>query len=292
MKINEVCKKTKLSERAIRLYVEKGLIKPKSQYVNGRTNLDFTEEDVELLTDISVLRKTGFSIADIISMQNSSEAVCDVVKKHRSELELEQHFRKELIQKLNDISTRGNISWRKLANVLEKSKLDYQEQSICIPLEQLESFELEENSLKNRIKKMFKWIVLVLVAAIIIFIFAYDKQNHKLLTTNFTISEVVVDKKWKRGDDYYVAVYSLDYEEGMETHFKAPRTAQVSREYYEAFQLDNKSYDSFEIWIEISYADAKDEEILDENGNILIEKVLAKERLMRDYCYVRRIEND
>lgn len=292
MKINEVCKKTELSERAIRLYVEKGLIKPKSQYVNGRTNLDFTEEDIELLTDISVLRKTGFSIADIISMQNSSEAVCDVVKKHRSELELEQHFRKELIQKLNDISTRGNISWRKLANVLEKSKLDYQEQSICIPLEQLESFELEENSLKNRIKKMFKWIVLVLVAAIIIFIFAYDKQNHKLLTTNFTISEVVVDKKWKRGDDYYVAVYSLDYEEGMETHFKAPRTAQVSREYYEAFQLDNKSYDSFEIWIEISYADAKDEEILDENGNILIEKVLAKERLMRDYCYVRRIEND
>lgn len=293
MKINEACKRTGLSERAIRFYVEKGLLQPKSQIINGRTTIEYSEHDIEILVDISTLRNAGFSIADILMMQNSADNVCDIITKHCSELEQEQVFRKELIQKLNEISKRGNISWRKLSNILFQNTINYREQAICIPLEELEAYEVDEKSIWDRMKRVVKWGVLVFFIALVIFVFAYDKHNNKILTSSFSIDEVVVEQKWTRNDDYYVSVYSMRPDSDIEEYFKSPRTMQTgAREYYEAFQITNEPYDVFEIRVEIPYADAREEEILDENGDIVIEKVLAVDRIVRDYCFIERIDND
>ena len=68
MKIKEVIEKTKLTDRAIRWYIDNGLVSPGiEENYSGRKNIDFTESDVERLSQIALLRKAGFSISDIKS---------------------------------------------------------------------------------------------------------------------------------------------------------------------------------------------------------------------------------
>lgn len=293
MKINEACKRTRLSERAIRFYVEKGLLEPKSQVINGRTTTEYSEADIEVLKDIAALRNAEFSIADILAMQSSVEDVGTIIKKHCDELEQEQMLRQELLWELKEISNRQNISWRKLAGILSQKRDDYHWQGIRIPEEQSEVYETDKKSIWDRMKRVVKWGILVFFIALVIFVFVYDKHNNKILTSSFSIDEVVVEQKWTRDDDYYVSVYSMRPDSDMEEYFKSPRTMQIgAREYYEAIQITGDPYDSFEIRIEIPYADAREEEILDEDGNIVIEKVLAVDRIVRDYCFIERIDND
>ena len=74
MKIKEVIEKTDLTDRAIRLYVENGLIAPDcDESYSGRKNLDFSEDDIEKLKNIAILRKAGFSLSEIKAIQNDSE---------------------------------------------------------------------------------------------------------------------------------------------------------------------------------------------------------------------------
>ena len=293
MKINEVCKRTGLSERAIRFYVEKGLLTPKSQIINGRTTTEYSEADIELLRDIAALRNAEFSIADILAMQSSDEDVCKIIQKHCDELEQEQISREELLLELKEISKRQPISWRKLAGILSQKRDDYHWQGIRIPEEQTEVYETDKTSIWDRMKRVVKWGVLVFFIVLVIFVFAYDKHNNKILTSKFSIDEVVVEQKWTRNDNYYVSVYSMRLDSDMEEYFKSPRTMQTgAREYYEAIQITGEAYDTIEIRIEIPYADAREEGILDKDGKIVIEKVLAVDRIVRDYCFIERIDND
>ncbi len=66
MRMKEVCEKTRLTDRAVRLYIDSGLVDPKreSSYT-GRSAIYFEEADIEKLRVVAVLRKAGFSIADI-----------------------------------------------------------------------------------------------------------------------------------------------------------------------------------------------------------------------------------
>jgi DNA-binding transcriptional MerR regulator len=75
MKIKEVCSETKLTERTIRFYIEKGLIKPKSYELNGRTFYDYCQEDVRELMEIAALRKVGFTIESIIQMKDNPDKI-------------------------------------------------------------------------------------------------------------------------------------------------------------------------------------------------------------------------
>ena len=162
-----------------------------------------------------------------------------------------------------------------------------------IPEEELDVYETDKKSIWDRMKRVVKWGVLVFFIALVIFVFAYDKHNNKILTLSFSIDEVVVEQKWTRDDDYYLSVYSLRPDSDVEEYFKSPRTMQTgAREYYEAMQITGEPYDSFEIRIEIPYADAREEGILDKNGNIVIEKALGIDRVVRDYCFIERIDNN
>lgn len=81
MKIKEICEKTKLTERAVRLYIENGLVAPSiNESYSGRRNVEFSAEDVKRLKSISVLRKAGFSIAQIKLMQQEPEKSKEVLQ--------------------------------------------------------------------------------------------------------------------------------------------------------------------------------------------------------------------
>ncbi len=293
MKINEACKRTGLSERAIRFYVEKGLLTPKSQIINGRTITEYSETDIEILKDIATLRNAEFSIADILAMQSSDEDVCRIIQKHCAELEQEQMSREELLVELKELSKRQHISWRKVSAILSQKRVDYKWQGMRIPEEESETFDSDKQNFRDGIKRIYKWGVLVFFIALVIFVFAFDKHNNKILTSYFTIDEVVVEQRWTRHDDYYVSVYSLRPDSELEKYFKSPRIMQTgAREYYEAIQISGESFDAFEIRIEIPYADAREEGILDDKGNIVSEKALAIDRVVRDYCFIERIDNN
>lgn len=70
MKIKEVIKETGLTDRAIRLYMDNDLIKPRcDENYSGRKSIDFSQNDVEQLKNIATLRKADFSIQEIRSFR-------------------------------------------------------------------------------------------------------------------------------------------------------------------------------------------------------------------------------
>lgn len=75
MKMKEVCKRTGLTERAVRFYVSEGLVTPESQNVRGRTYIEFSETDVQTLQAVAVLRKAQFTVAEIVLMQGDKAAL-------------------------------------------------------------------------------------------------------------------------------------------------------------------------------------------------------------------------
>lgn len=69
MKMKEVCVQTGLTERAVRFYVQEKLVLPLAQRRGGRTWLDFSPADVDRLRAIATLRKAGFTLEEIRSME-------------------------------------------------------------------------------------------------------------------------------------------------------------------------------------------------------------------------------
>ncbi len=81
MRMKTVCEQTGLTDRAVRYYIEEGLIEPEyiENYI-GRRAYAFSEEDVAALRDIVVLRKYGFSVAEIKQMQTSPDSIPPLVE--------------------------------------------------------------------------------------------------------------------------------------------------------------------------------------------------------------------
>ena len=73
MKIKAVCTETGLSDRAIRYYIDEGLISPHyTENYLGRKNYDFTQEDIAALKHIATLRSFDFTVEEIRSMLQDS----------------------------------------------------------------------------------------------------------------------------------------------------------------------------------------------------------------------------
>ena len=69
MRIKAVCEASGLTDRTVRYYIEEELISPVyTENYLGRKTFDFSESDIQKLNDIAVLRKFGFSIAEIKEM--------------------------------------------------------------------------------------------------------------------------------------------------------------------------------------------------------------------------------
>ena len=81
MKIKTACELTELTDRSIRYYIEEQLISPSyTENYLGRKSYDFSESDIQQLQDIAVLRKFGFSIAEIKEMLLEPTQIIPIVK--------------------------------------------------------------------------------------------------------------------------------------------------------------------------------------------------------------------
>ena len=98
MLINEVCKQCSLTKKAVEYYMGQGLISPAVQE-NGYRN--FSDEDVERLKKISVLRGLGLSVADIQGVLSSQDETPLSEISHRKNLQITVLQEKQkLIQEL------------------------------------------------------------------------------------------------------------------------------------------------------------------------------------------------
>ncbi len=111
MKMKDVIQQTDLTDRAIRLYIENGLVSPScSENYAGRKNIEFSENDVEALKNVATLRKAGFSIAEI-KLMSSGQVPCretleEFIEKTSERIESD----KAIIEKLEAVVLTEDLS--------------------------------------------------------------------------------------------------------------------------------------------------------------------------------------
>lgn len=90
MKMKEICARTGLTERAVRLYCEEGLLSPERSEVRGRVYLEFSETHVEELRQIAILRGAGFSLDEIKTAINEPHLIGRLLRDLHGRLAREQ----------------------------------------------------------------------------------------------------------------------------------------------------------------------------------------------------------
>lgn len=107
MKIKEVCGETGLTDRAVRFYIEEGLITPAGYERNGRTYYEYYEKDIEQLKAITTLRKTGFSIEEIRRMQQTPEKIGVVLADYYSGTEGKLQELQNVVARMEQMTRQG-----------------------------------------------------------------------------------------------------------------------------------------------------------------------------------------
>lgn len=122
MRMKEVCEKTGLTDRAVRLYIENGLLSPaeESNYT-GRRSIHFSDEDVAILEAVSTLRKADFSIMDIRTMQTSPNQINHILEKHKQKLTADIENKKLILQSLEKADGIAPNAYTEIADMLRRT---------------------------------------------------------------------------------------------------------------------------------------------------------------------------
>lgn len=292
MKIKDVCLQTGLTDRTIRFYIEKGLLNVNASDINGRNYREYSEEDVEILNDISKLRKAKFSVQDILDMQNANKCLDEIVASHYYQLEQEQHANEIILTRLKKIQGRNNISWRKLANILlsnEETKIEGLRN-----LTDDEPVIIESRSVKEYVKIIIITLVVFVVLLASSIVIIRHRYNQRTMLTFFNISEVRVLDKWTEAGEGYVFLSTKEEGAvGYDDYFFEGKALRVKNDdYYHAIMTGEDSYQSISVRMEIPYNEAKALGVLDDNGNVQIEKVLLNQDYVKDYCVIESVMQD
>lgn len=111
MKIKEVKTETGLTDRAIRLYIENGLVSPKfSENYTGRKNIEFSPSDIEELNNIATLRKAGFSIGEIKLLKLDADSCRRTLEEFMDKTSSKIESDKKILEKLRTVASRENIT--------------------------------------------------------------------------------------------------------------------------------------------------------------------------------------
>lgn len=122
MRMRQVCEQTGLTDRAVRLYVESGLLQPlEEQGYSGRRNLHFSDADVEILKAVSTLRKADFSIADIREMQRFPARIPAILEMQKKKLAGEINDKMRILHTLEKYDESAVSNYFCLAERLDAS---------------------------------------------------------------------------------------------------------------------------------------------------------------------------
>lgn len=285
MRISEVCEQTGVSDKTVRFYIEKGLLKKSAIKVNGRNCRDYDEKDVSTLKDIVILRNAGLSIQDILDMQNGCEDVDVVIERQIAALECEKRRCEQNCEALQKLRGRKITSWRKVAELLRQGTVCQKEEIVLHwPKEDMEPLK-KRLSLKTLLGRIAAIVGLFLLSLLI---YGYY-QSIQMMSYTFPIGEVVFhDRWWEDGKMYAELSCAGEQLIGHDSFFAEQRTVEiVNHEHYESIVLDKVSYQSVTLQIEVSKGEAYWDRVLTGEGEqqwLDVEKILQEESLLQQYC--------
>ncbi len=119
MKIKDVIKETGLTDRAIRLYIENGLVSPeyKESYA-GRKSIEFSADDVTELNNIAVLRKAGFSISEIKLLRIGDESCRKTLTEFMKKISQRIESDKDVLEKLESVAEGETVTVQAICDSL------------------------------------------------------------------------------------------------------------------------------------------------------------------------------
>lgn len=121
MKMKQVCEQTGLTERTVRLYVDRGLSSPKTHWSNGREYTDFSPTDVRALQNAAVLRRAGFPIEAVRQMIEDPSCIPSLLEKYRAALAEDTLRRQALLAAVEQMDSERIRSVEMLASELERA---------------------------------------------------------------------------------------------------------------------------------------------------------------------------
>lgn len=158
MRMKDVCERTGLTDRAVRLYIENELLSPREEInYTGRRSICFSEEDVETLNAIATLRRTDFSISDIREMQKSPDSIGRILDAHKSTLAEDIENKQRILKMLDEIDDLKFSDYTKVAELLRLSASRNH-----IPKEDSAMrFKDLQKTVKNRIPSVIALVLLI-----------------------------------------------------------------------------------------------------------------------------------
>ena len=184
MKMKDVITETGLTDRAIRLYIENGLVSPScSENYAGRKNIEFSQSDVEALKNVATLRKAGFSISEIKTLKLGDvpcrETLEEFIKKTTAKIESDTAVVEKLEAVVSDEKLSIELICESLNSATEEKKIP--ESDIRLSLaEKIEKYFFILVSVAG-----FLWLIIAL--AIQIFILVSSEFRYIIPETEFYI---------------------------------------------------------------------------------------------------------
>lgn len=121
MKMKAVCDATGLTDRTIRYYIGEGLISPAcSENYFGRKTFAFSEEDIQQLKDIAILRRFGFSIAEIKEMLLHPDCIIRISQELQTRKQVSVNEEQSLLAALSQLDASRKYTVSELATFLSK----------------------------------------------------------------------------------------------------------------------------------------------------------------------------
>ena len=118
MKMKEICARSGLTERAVRLYCDRGLVHPEKKWDNGREYLIFSDHNLRELAVISQLRHAEFTLDEISLMLNSPAHCGDVLAGWRGRVTEQNQRLESARQKLAELSSHDVLNAEQIAEAL------------------------------------------------------------------------------------------------------------------------------------------------------------------------------
>lgn len=164
MKIKEVMAQTDLTDRAIRIYIENELITPSyTENFQGRKSFDFSEKDIELLKNIAILRKTGFSIAEIKSLKNSKENCRTILKDIYDRKEKQIATDLLVSASLEILLKETELTFEVICTQLKKNATENQVPENTVTAEEKRLADKTENFITASLLAFGAWLIMFLI---------------------------------------------------------------------------------------------------------------------------------
>jgi MerR family transcriptional regulator, repressor of the yfmOP operon len=120
LQIGEVADRTGVTQRTLRFYEERGLLKPPSR-MEGGFRL-YSEEDIQRVEQIKRLQNLlGLTLAEIKDMVEAEEIKTELRQTYRPDLELEEHARR-MAKAIEVTEKQHAIIGHKVQSLLEMKK--------------------------------------------------------------------------------------------------------------------------------------------------------------------------